>query len=221
MKVYGMAISSVTQKVLLVFAEKGHECELVNVDVLKGEDKLPAHLARQPFGEIPVLEDDGFWLYESRAIIRYLDRRLSGPVLIPTDLRELARMDQWISIEQSYFSGPVWELVRGGPVYEIIRQSVGAANFPPPPDAASLDRARLEAAKPLDVMNEALSERDYLAGSQFSLAEVSFMPYVQYMVASGGEALILERPHVAAWWQRISTRPSWLKVGKVLDKSYL
>ena len=103
-------------------------------------------------------------------------------------------------------------------MYEIIRQSVGAANFPPPPDAASVAHARAEVSRPLDVMEKHLSGREYLAGGSFSLAEVSFMPYVQYLVASGGAELIQERPRVAAWWQRISSRPSWLKVGRVLGQ---
>ncbi|MEV0401053.1 glutathione S-transferase N-terminal domain-containing protein [Actinoallomurus sp. NPDC050550] len=131
MRVYGSATSACTHKVLMVFAEKGHEAELVEVDVLRGQDKLPEHVARMPFGEIPVLDDDGFLLYESRAIIRYLDQRLPGPSLTPDDIRLRGLMEQWISVEQSYVSGPVWDLVRAGPVYDIIRRSPAVALFPP------------------------------------------------------------------------------------------
>ena len=219
MKLYGMNVSSCTQKALTVCAEKGHEIELIEVNVLKGEDKLPAHLVLQPFGEIPVLEDDGFVLYESRAIIRYLDQKLPGPALTPSDLRLRALMDQWISVEQSYFSGPVYDLIRSGPVYETIWQSPAASNFPPPPDAATLARSRAEVARVLDVLDKVLAKQDYLVGPMFSLAEVTWLPYLQYLMASPGAELLHARPHVAAWWQRISTRPSWVKVGRVVGQS--
>lgn len=215
MKVYGMAASSVTQKVLTVFAEKDHEYELVEVNILKGEDKLPEHLSRQPFGEIPVVEDDGFWLYESRAIIRYLDQRLPGPALTPPGVRERALMEQWISVEQSYFSGPVWRIVQSGPVYDAVQRAADPELFPPRPDAAAVAEAKAQVGHTLDVVEEALSKQPYLAGPAFSLAEVSWMPYVSYLIASGGGDLVKARPHVAAWWDVITARPSWLRVGRI------
>jgi glutathione S-transferase len=219
MKLYGMSVSSCTQKALTVFAEKGHAAELIEVNVLKGEEKLPAHLQLHPFGEIPVLKDDEFVLYESRAIIRYLDQRLSGPSLTPSDLKLRALMEQWISIEYSYFSGPVYDLIRSGPVYETIWQSPAAANFPPRPDEATLARSRAEVARVLDVLDKTLQKQDFLVGPMFSLAEVTWMPYLQYLLAAGGGEMIQSRPHVAAWWQRISTRPSWVKVGRVVGQA--
>ncbi|WNE94030.1 glutathione S-transferase N-terminal domain-containing protein [Streptomyces luomodiensis] len=218
MKVYGTTTSACTHKVLMVLAEKGCEAELVEVSVLKGEDKSPEHRVRQPFGEIPVLEDDGYLLYESRAIIRYLDQRLPGPSLTPADLRSRGLMEQWISIEQSYVSGPVWELVRSGPVYDVIRNSPGAALMPPPPDAAAITAARAELAQAFDVADARLAEHPYLAGPDFSLAEVTWLPYLQYLFASGGGDLVTQRPHLARWWQQISNRPTWQAVGKVLDR---
>ena len=216
MKVYGTATSACTHKVLLVLAEKDHEAELVTVSVLKGEDKSPEHRRRQPFGEIPVLEDDGFLLYESRAIIRYLDQRLRGPSLTPADPRQRGLMEQWISIEQSYVSGPVWELVRGGPVYDIIRRSPAVRLLPPPPDEASLRRARDELAVAFDIADATLARQEYLAGPTFSLAEVTWLPYLQYLFASNGGDLVTERTNLARWWTTVSRRPTWMRVGQVL-----
>ncbi|ONI79960.1 hypothetical protein ALI144C_24910 [Actinosynnema sp. ALI-1.44] len=218
MKVYGSAISSVTQKVLMVFAEKGQEPELVEVDPLKGEDKAPEHLARQPFGEIPVLDDDGFVLYESRAIIRYLDQRLPGPSLTPADLRARGLMEQWISVEQCEVSGPVWEIVRAGPVYDILRASDAGGLYPPPPqDAGAAARAHLERA--FDIVDTALATQEFLAGAEFSLAECTWLPYLNYLFASRHGHLVTDRPNLAAWWQRVSTRPTWQRVGRVLERA--
>src|SRR5262245_37977023 len=106
MKIYGHPMSTCTRKVLTVLAEKGHEAEFVLVDLLKGEQKQPDHLARQPFGVVPVLDDNGFRIYESRAIIRYLDEKLGGTSLTPTDMVGRALMNQWMSVEQSYLAPP-------------------------------------------------------------------------------------------------------------------
>jgi glutathione S-transferase len=216
MKVYGSATSACTHKVLMVLAEKGAKAELIEVDVLRGEDKRPEHLARMPFGEIPAIVDGGFVLYESRAIIRYLDQRLPGASLTPSDPRQRGLMEQWISVEQSYVSGPVWDLVRAGPVYDIIRQSPAVDLFPPPPSDERVAEARAELKRAFGVLDAALANGPYLAGPRFSLAEVTFLPYLTYLSASGGADLIAEHRHLAEWWERISARPTWRVSGKVL-----
>ena len=87
MKVYGFPGSTCTRKVLMTLHEKNCPYAFIPVDLGKGEHKQPEHLARQPFGVVPVLDHDGFVLYESRAIIRYLDAALVGEKLTPTDLK--------------------------------------------------------------------------------------------------------------------------------------
>lgn len=202
MKVYGHPMSTCTRKVLTTLAEKGHEAEFALVDLMKGEQKKPEYMAMHPFGVIPVLEDDGFQMYESRAIIRYLDAKLSGPSLTPSDLKARGRMEQWISVEQSYFTPGAMK---------IIMQAMFAPMRGQEPDKGIIDQGRADCAKALDVIEKALNGSEYLAGS-FSLADISWMPYVQYVVGAGSADLVKDRPNVAAWWKRISERPSWKKV---------
>src|SRR6185436_10403393 len=104
MKLYGNLTAPTTHMVLLAFAEKEQTAELVLIDFAKGEQKQPAHLKRHPFGTTPVIEDDERFVYEARAIIRYLDRRLPGPSLTPAGAREFGLMEQFIGVEQVYFS---------------------------------------------------------------------------------------------------------------------
>jgi glutathione S-transferase len=84
---YGFPFSTCTQRVLAVLLEKDLPYELVEVNLFKGDQKSEAHLARQPFGKIPVLEDDGFFVFESRAISKYLAKKFAtkGTNLIPDD----------------------------------------------------------------------------------------------------------------------------------------
>lgn len=87
LKLYGMHQSTCTQRVLTTLAEKGIEYELIIVNLFAGEQKEPSYLEKQPFGKVPVLDDDGFLIYESRAICKYLARKYAekGTKLIPAE----------------------------------------------------------------------------------------------------------------------------------------
>src|SRR3954451_24339342 len=106
MKIYGHPVSTCTRKVLMTLAETNTPYELPVVEFATAEHKKPPHLSRQPFGRVPALQDGDFELYESRAMCRYINDKVNGP-LVPRDLRDRARMEQWISIEISDVSGNV------------------------------------------------------------------------------------------------------------------
>ncbi|QRK09386.1 glutathione S-transferase N-terminal domain-containing protein [Archangium violaceum] len=203
MKLYGHPGSTCTRKVLTTLAEKGREAEFVLIDLSKGQQKSPDYLAKHPFGVVPFLEDDGFTLYESRAIIRYLDAKLPGPKLTPSDHPSFGRMEQWLSVEQSYFTPHCMAIVM-----ELVFKPMRGGT----PDMDKVNKGRSESARVLDVVDRALMSQAYLAGDTFSLADISWLPYLQYLSATPHGTLITERPFVKSWWQRISTRPSWKKV---------
>ncbi|RYZ39586.1 MAG: glutathione S-transferase family protein [Myxococcaceae bacterium] len=198
MKVYGNPMSTCSRKVMTVLAEKNHEVEFISIDLTKGEQKSPAHLARQPFGVVPVLEtDDGFQMYESRAIIRYLDRTLPGTSLTPADPQAYARMEQFMSVESSYFSPAAMK---------VVMERFRGTN-----DEANIAKGREGMKKPLEVINAALAKQAFLAGNDFTLADVTWAPYVDYVFAVGEQAVIGEYKNVMAWWERVSSRPSFKK----------
>lgn len=98
LKLYGMREATCTQRVLTTLAEKGIGFEFIIVNARAGEQLQPSHLEKQPFGKVPVLDDNGFLIYESRAICKYLARKYSdkGTKLIPTegDLKEYGLFEQ-------------------------------------------------------------------------------------------------------------------------------
>jgi glutathione S-transferase len=205
LKVYGFPGSTCTRKVLCTLNEKGAAYEFVNVDITKGEQKSADHLARQPFGVVPAIDHDGFKLYESRAICRYLDAALPGTSLVPADLKQRAMMEQWMSVEGSYFSPHAMKAV-----LNIWYSSMKGEQ----PDQQVIAAGLAATTTALDVLDKALAGQEYLVGS-FSLADICYAPYLQYMtdmqIASG----VADRPNVAAWWRRVSGRPSWQKaIGK-------
>jgi glutathione S-transferase len=203
MKLYGHPMSTCTRKVLTTLAEKGQEAQFVLVDLMKGEQKQPAHLARQPFGVIPALEDDGTTFYESRAIIRYLDRKLPGTSLTPTDPRAYGLMEQYISVEQSYFTPAAMKVI----MERFFKPHMGGGT----PDEARVAEGLQGTEKVFGILDPVLGKQQYLAGDSFSLAEISWMPYMEYFALAGGADLINKHKNVAAWWNRVSSRPSWKK----------
>lgn len=204
MKVYGHPASTCTRKVLATLIEKNQPYELVMVDLMKGENRSPEHVARQPWGQVPVFEaDDGWQLIESRAIIRHLDEILPGNPLTPTDPRDRARMNEWLSVEQSNFTPGVMK---------ILGQLLFARWRGEEPQMSIVEDGRTIVRKSVAVMEKALGEHEYIAGRSFSLADISFMPYVEYLFVAGEGALISEHPNTSAWWNRISERASWQQV---------
>lgn len=175
--------------------------ELVLVDFAKGEHKQAPHLARQPFGQVPALEDGGFSMYESRAMARYIDAK-SGGALTPKEAHERAEMEQWISVETSNFSPHAMKFV-----YQYVFHREQAA------DVLKAASERLDLA--LETLNLRLSKSPYLAGSSFSIADVCFAPYLEYIAPTPAGEKLAAHPHVARWWGEMSSRPAWKKtIGK-------
>ena len=194
-KIFGHPASTCTRKVLMTLAETKTPYELTTVDFAKGEHKQQLHLSRQPFGQIPAIDDDGFSFYESRAICRYIAEKVGGS-LLPGDLKGRALMEQWISVETSNFTPHVMKFI-----YHHVFQR-------------AQEPAVLEAAgKSLDVVlgvMDGLAKTPMLVGTEFTLADVVFMPYVEYAMGTPPRRFA-KHSHVSAWWNRVSERPTWHK----------
>ncbi|KAL6306985.1 glutathione transferase [Sparassis latifolia] len=209
LKLHGFTLSTCTRRVAMVLKEKNVPYELVPVDLSKREHKAAAYTAVQPFGQVPyIVEDDGFTLYESRAIARYVAVKYAaqGEKVFPplTDLHALAKFEQAASIELTNFdpfaSGIAAERVfkprRGGVTDEKL-----VAGY-----LASLKSK-------LDAYDVILSKSKYLAGDELTLADLFHIPYGATLKLAGVDVLEdPSRPNVLRWWKEISSRPSWLAV---------
>jgi glutathione S-transferase len=191
-------LSTNTRKVLITLAELEMPHEFVHVDFARGEQKQAAHLERQPFGQMPALDDDGFVLYETHAMCRYLDARAGGR-LLPSDLKSRALVDQWLSVESANFSGYAMKFV----YHYLLRVEQ-------PSDVLARAGAALEQA--LGILAKELAAKPYIAGQSFTLADVCYMPYFEYVLLTPAREHFEKHPSTLAWWSRVQDRPSWLKV---------
>ena len=203
-KVYGPAFAS-PKRVLICLVEKEIEFETVPVDIIKGEHKDPEYLKLQPFGVVPVIQDGDYTLYESRAIIRYYAEKYKsqGTDLLGKTIEERGTVEQWLEVEAQNYHPPIYNLV----LHVLFSDKMGF-----PADAKVIEESEKNLGKVLDIYEERLSKSKYLAGDFFSLADLSHIPFTNYLGAMGKMYLIKEREHVSAWWDDISSRPSWKKV---------
>ena len=198
MKIYGHPMSTCTRKVLMTLLETGTPYEMVVVDFAKGEHKQEPHLSRQPFGQVPALQDGDFELYESRAMCRYVNDKASGS-LMPRDARDRARAEQWISVETSNFSSAIMKFV----FHHVFQRQQ---------TPETLEAAGAQLDKALAIMDKQLASHPFIAGDSFSLADICFMPYVEYAMSTPAKERFAKHPNVSAWWNKVSERPSWRKV---------
>lgn len=206
LKLYGSGHTTCTRRVGIVLGEKNVPFELIEMDLMKGEQKSPEYLQKQPFGQAPCMDDDGFILYESRAICRYLAAKYAdqGASIIPTGLRETALFEQAASIELNnfdpYASKAVAEI--------IIKPYLGLK-----PDQAVFEELIKQLAAKLDGYEAILSKQKYLAGNDITLADLFHLPYGSALKIAGSDIMTDQsRPNVLRWWGELTTRPSWIAV---------
>jgi len=210
LKLYGAVLATCTQRVLAVAKQLNVRVELVPVNFATGEHKSPEYLKKQPFGQVPYLDDDGFILFESRAISRYLAAVYGNGKLIPKGAKENAIFEQAASIEQADFDPLASALVAErifGPLFR------GAT---PDEKAAGEKQEKLEAK--LDAYEVLLAKYKYLGGDELTLADIFHLPYGSkstLQLRPGAPHVNLEdpkRPNVARWWKDITSLPAWKEV---------
>jgi len=198
---YGLSRSVYTRIARLALEEKGVRYTLAEVEIF-GSDGVPdEYLARQPFGRIPALEHDGFALYETGAITRYVDETFVGSNLQPQDTQARARMNQVIGIVDSYCYRPmIWGVFAG----RIVAPGEGKQ-----PDEKQVAESLIKAVTCCRALAEILGSKRYFGGSELTLADLHALPILLYfaMTREGAET-VSAHPHLRAWLDNMAARPS-------------
>jgi glutathione S-transferase len=199
--VYGPAYSTYARTARLALEEKGVDYDLVEVDILQGAGQTPEHLARHPFGKVPAFEHEGFTLYETDAITRYVNEAFPGPDLEPSDLRARARMTQAIGIIGGY-AYPC--LITQIFIQRAVMPMLGNAS-----DEGAISQALPQAKTCLKALEKLIGGNPYLAGATLSRADLLLIPVYDYFSQTPeGQKLLDEAPNLKRWWERVRTRPS-------------
>ena len=187
----------------LTLAEKGVPYEQVEFDVFDPEDIPAGYRDLHPFTRVPALEHDGFRLYETQAIARYIDEAFEGPALQPRDPRARARVNQTVALLDNY---AYWPWVRT--IY--VQRAEGSRAHDGAPDEAAIAAAVGEAETGMAALARLHDGQDHLAGPALSLADLHAIPMFDYFLATEeGRRLLAPHAGLAAWWDRMRERPSF------------
>jgi glutathione S-transferase len=197
--VLGVPGSPYVRAVLLTLKEKRADWRLQAMAM--GENKTPDYLALQPFGKMPVLLDGDFRLYETHAILRYLDRVLPEPPLTPADPERAARMDQIISVTNAHLRH---EVSRPISFPRIVAPTLGL-----PSDEGAIPLAIPAAEKCIAAIVDLLGDQPYMAGGAMSLADLMIVPHLDlFAQCDEGAAILAPHPAMTGWLARMRARPS-------------
>jgi glutathione S-transferase len=196
MRLHDFAFSPNCRKVRAVAYELGIELDIVPIDLIKGEQRAPAFLAKNPNGRVPVLEDGDFVLWESIAILRYFASKTGGS-LLPSSAREQADMDRWLAWQVAHLSPALSKVA----FERIVKKLTGQGA----PDQTLIDAGTAEFAKMTAVLDASLGSREYIAG-RLSLADFALAAH--YSLAGMAGLDVTPHAKVTAWLSRVLARDS-------------
>ncbi|URE14067.1 glutathione s-transferase [Musa troglodytarum] len=211
---FGKPMLPDVSRVLACLYEKEIAFELV--DMYEGH-RMPADILKLQAtmrAPVPAFKDRDTFLVESRAICRYVSEKYAehgNKYLLGRDLLDRGSIEQWLKTEEQSFDPPSWALV-----FHLAFAPLTNGNEL---DQSPVTESEKKLGRVLDVYEHRLRESKYLAGDEFTLADLSHLPNTHYLVNSGQwNHLFNSRKNVQRWWEKISNRPSWTKVVEMLNK---
>lgn len=193
--VYGDARATCTQRVIVLLEELDLKYDVKHIDLMKGEQKTKEFLELQPFGKVPVVKYDDRVLFESRSILRYIAKNN----IENKDLYGGTDVDIWLEAESQNYNPPASKIV-----YEKVFKKWRGERADMEVVKASVE----ELERVLDVYEKRLSSVPYIAGDEFSIADISHIPYTNLLLKCGYKSLYKDRPNVYRWIKRIIKRES-------------
>jgi glutathione S-transferase len=186
-------------KVIAVARHLGIDAEMRIVDLLKGENQTPQFAALNPNKKMPVLEDDGFVLWESNAIIRYLAAKKPDSGLLPSDPRQQADVFRW-----QFWDSAHWDPSCAILVFErVVKQLTGQGAA----DPAQIAKGEQEFRRYADVLNATLAGRQWVTGEQLTVADFSLGAGMVY--ATQAQYPLSGYLEIGRWYERLAALPAW------------
>jgi len=199
LKIWGRVNSVNVKKALWAAEELGLTYERIDAGMQFGVNNTPEYLAMNPTGLVPTIDDDGFVLWESHSIVRYLAAKHGAGTLWPADLKARADAERWMDWTFTFsreFQRPLfWPLVRTPPEKR---------------DMKAIGEAIKKCAGLLAIPEKHLSNRPYLAGGALTMGDIPLACHVQLWMR-----LPIERPaapNLTAWFERLTARPAFRKI---------
>jgi glutathione S-transferase len=191
-KLYNFPRSGHAHRVELMLSLLQLPTELIFVDLTKGEHKTPEFLALNPFGQVPVIDDEGVVLAESTAILVYLAQKYGKGRWLPSDPVGAARVQRWLSVASGQ--------IASGPNQARLVTVFGAAH--------NADEVIARSHALLKVIDQELAHSDFLVGNEPTIADVAAYSYIAH--APEGNVSLADYANVRAWLARVEALPGFV-----------
>jgi glutathione S-transferase len=198
---YGIPGSPFLRSVEVALKEKNVAYDLHAL--APGEHKQPDHLARHPFGRVPAFKQDGFTLYETQAIIRYIDEVFPNPPLSAGTSKQRARMNQVIGIIECYFFPKA-----AAPIG--FNRIIGPRLLGLPADELAIAEALPMAQTCFAELERLLGEQAYFCGDHMSIADIMLAAQLDLLCDTPEGAKLMDGSSLEPWLKRMRARPSFL-----------
>ncbi len=196
LKLYHFMFSPFARKARVAMAEKGVNAEKVVVDLMKGEQRKPEYLTLNPHGRVPTLVVDGTPIYESTAIMEYLEETHPNPPLLPKDPVARARVRMTEEVIDAVFIPAV------GQVFQNTMLKPEAER-----DPKAVEAGKKSIAYHNEWLDKELAGKQFLGGDQVTTADIGALCAVEFQNMVG-VAIDPKHKNLAAWHQRMKARPS-------------
>lgn len=199
MRIWGRTNSINVIKVLWLCDELGLAYERTDAGMAHGVVGTPEYKSMNPNSRVPTIDEDGWVLWESNSIVRYLAARHAPGRLIPTALRERADCERWMDWVLVHLNTPMTPLF-----WQLVRTPAEKR------DSTAIERLRAETESQMRILDGHLAGREYLAWDRFSVADIPAGSFVHRWYALPG----IERPalpNLLAWYARLQQRPGFVK----------
>jgi glutathione S-transferase len=200
MRLYFHPLSSNSRRVTMTAQQLGLELDLIVVDLLKGEHRDPEFLKFNPNGKVPLLEDGGFHLWESHAIMQYLADRCPDQALYPREARARADVNRWLFWSAYHFTPAVGFISRE----RISKKMVGGSGDPDPVEIRRGESLLTAAAKVLD---DHLVSRQWVVQGELTLADLAIAAPLMHTATA--QLPVLEYANLQRWFARIQALDAW------------
>lgn len=201
MRLYHHPMSSNARRAVMTALHLGTKVDLVVVDLAKGEQRAPEYLKKNPNGKVPVLDDDGFLLWESNAIMQYLADKTPGQTVYPNELRARADVNRWLFWSAHHFAPAVgvlgWE--------NLIKPMIGAGD----PDPAMVQYGEKLVTDHARVLDAHLDGKKWIAQDRVTLADLAIA--TPLMVIERAKLPVNGFANVMTWLRRVEGLEAWKK----------
>ena len=206
--IFGFDFSSPANKVRFAANAIGLKYEYKQVNLLAGEQKTPEFLKLNPIGRVPAIDDNGFKVFESTAIIRYLAEKNNSP-LYPKDLQKQTIINEWMDFVNIHVATALQRVTFNRVMYQMLKVEK---------DERSLADGLKFLGNHLPVIEKQLKENKYLAGSEMTIADINLLAALDPAELSSVDLSIY--PSLSQWRKDLRSQAFYTKCHKSLDEVF-